>query len=81
MHCQNLGWRVRHWVAAPEVLQLPACGVSADEGDLRSHQSGIFEWAGGIGAEVFGIVRKAESGLFDSVGRKSAESLRVGNYT
>ncbi|WP_375494859.1 hypothetical protein [uncultured Nostoc sp.] len=56
------------WLAAPEIIQLPAPGVSADAGDLRSHQSGVFEWAGGVGAEVFGDAGEAESCLFDGFG-------------
>ncbi|MBW4457729.1 MAG: hypothetical protein KME55_36680 [Nostoc indistinguendum CM1-VF10] len=55
--------------------------MSVDAGDMRSHQSGVFEWAGGVGAEVFGDAGEAESGLFDGFGRESAESLRVRNYT
>jgi hypothetical protein len=66
-------------LAAPQILQLPACGVSADAGDLRSHESGVFEWAGGVGAEVFGIVGEAELTLFDSFGREIVEGSGVRN--
>lgn len=44
--------------------------MPADATDLRwlrratpTHQSGVFGWAGGVGAEVFGVVGEAESGL------------------
>ncbi|MEH2463537.1 hypothetical protein [Nostoc sp.] len=49
----------------------------ADAGDMRSYQSGVFEWAGGIGAEVFGVVGETESGLFDGFGGKSIELVRI----
>jgi hypothetical protein len=51
----------------------------------RSHavrlitSSGVFEWAGGIGAEVSGVVGETESGLFDDVGREIVELAGVGN--
>ncbi|WP_176727018.1 hypothetical protein [Nostoc sp. KVJ20] len=38
-----------------------------------SHQSGIFEWAGGVGAEVSGDAGEAESGLFDDFRREIIE--------
>ncbi|WP_339376055.1 hypothetical protein [Calothrix sp. NIES-2098] len=41
------------------------------------HFTGVFEWAEGIGAEVFGIVGEAEAGLFDEFGRKGVESAGV----
>ncbi len=50
---------------APEVLRIPSGGLSADADDLRSHQSGVFQWTGGIGTEVFGIFGEAEAGLFN----------------
>ena len=37
------------------------------------------ECIGGVGAEVFGVVGEAESGLFDYSGRKSVEYFGVGN--
>ena len=55
--------------------------MSADAGDLRSHQLGVFEGAGRVGVEVFGAVGEAESVLFDGFGRKSVESSGVGNHT
>ncbi|MBE8989939.1 hypothetical protein [Nostoc sp. LEGE 12450] len=61
------------WVAAPEVLQLPACRMSAGSGDLQSHQSSIFQCVGGVGAEVFGDAGEAEAGLFDSCRRQIIE--------
>ncbi|MEJ6484773.1 hypothetical protein N0Y54_26235 [Nostoc punctiforme UO1] len=36
------------------------------------------ECIGGVGAEVFGVVGEAESGLFDYSGRKSVEYFGVG---
>jgi len=45
--------------------------------DLQSHYTGVFEWAGGVGAEVFGVAGEAKSGLFDGFGRKSVEFARV----
>ncbi|MEH2359158.1 hypothetical protein [Nostoc sp.] len=83
-----MGWRVHRCFAAPQILQLPACGVSADAGDLRClrratpmHQSGVFEWAGGVGAKVFGVAGEAEAGLFDWAGRESIESSGIENHT
>ncbi|WP_176726880.1 hypothetical protein [Nostoc sp. KVJ20] len=76
-----MAWRTHGWVAASEVLQLPTPGVSADAILERLHQSGVFEWAGGVGAEVSGVVGETESCLCDGFGRENAKSLRVGNYT
>lgn len=53
--------------------------MSAGAGDLRTHQPGVFEWAGGVGAEIFGVVGEAEAGLFDGFGRKSFKAVGVGN--
>ena len=72
-----MAWRTHGWVAASEVLQLPTPGVSADAILERLHQSGVFEWAGGVGAEVSGVVGEAESCLFDWTGRESAEFVGV----
>ncbi len=46
---------------------------------MQSHQSGVFEWAGGIGAEVFGIFGEAEAGLFDGLGGEGVEYFGVRN--
>jgi hypothetical protein len=78
-HREDLGWRTDPWAEASEVLRISTGGLPADADDLRSHFTGIFEWAGGIGAEVFGVVGEAEAGLFDPVGGKGVESSGVGN--
>ncbi|WP_254921400.1 hypothetical protein [Nodularia sp. NIES-3585] len=37
-------------------------------GGVRSHQSCVFPYVEGFGAEVFGVAGEAQSGLFDGVG-------------
>ncbi|YAF99502.1 MAG: hypothetical protein AB3A66_29765 (plasmid) [Nodularia sp. CChRGM 3473] len=44
-----------------------------------SHQWGVFNWARGVGAEVFGVAGEAQSGLFDGVGGESVGCVGVGN--
>ncbi len=44
-----------------------------------THFTSVFQWAGGVGAEVFGVVGEGESGLFNYSGRKSVEYFGVGN--
>ncbi|BDI15011.1 hypothetical protein ANSO36C_08130 [Nostoc cf. commune SO-36] len=41
------------------------------------HWSSVFGWAGGVGAEVFGIVGEAEAGLLDGFEGESVELVRV----
>ncbi|MBD2498843.1 hypothetical protein [Nostoc sp. FACHB-280] len=52
----------------------------AGAGRVRSHFTGVFEWTGGVGAEVFGVLGEAEAGLFDPVGRESVELVGIGNW-
>ncbi|MEA5603246.1 hypothetical protein [Nostoc sp. UHCC 0252] len=51
--------------------------MRADAGDLRSHQSRVVQWAGGIGAEVFGVVGEAESSLSYCCGREVVSTVGV----
>ncbi len=76
MYREDLGRRTDGGAEASEVLRILAGGLSADAGDVRSHFTGVFEWAGGIGAEVFGVVGEAEAVLFDGVGGKGVEGAR-----
>ncbi|MEH1925126.1 hypothetical protein [Nostoc sp.] len=52
--------------------------MSTDPGDLRSHQSDVFEWAGGVGTEVFGDAGETKPSLFDGAGGKIVGSVRDG---
>ncbi len=76
-HREGLGWRTNGGAEVSEVLRISTGGLPpADARDMRSHQQGVFWWAGGIGAEVLGVVGEAEAGLFGGVGRKIAECDR-----
>ncbi|BBD62970.1 hypothetical protein NIES2109_58200 (plasmid) [Nostoc sp. HK-01] len=47
---------------------------------LSTHFTGVLQWVGGISAEFFGIVREAESVLFDPLEGEVALGSRVGNH-
>lgn len=47
---------------------------------MRSHQSSVFQFLGGISAEVSGDAGEAESVLSDRLGGESVEFARVGNW-
>lgn len=51
--------------------------MQTDADNQRSRQSGVFEWARGVGAEVFGVAGEAESGLFDGVGGETFECAGI----
>ncbi|MHC0068037.1 hypothetical protein ACWATR_34985 [Nostoc sp. UIC 10890] len=59
-------------VTSVEIPELTEQEIRVDAFSVeRSHQSGVFEWAGGVGAEVSGVVGEAEPGLFYRFGREA----------
>jgi hypothetical protein len=73
-----VGWRVHGWAAIPEILQLPAYGMSADAGDLRSHQPNIFRFSGGDSQESVAVFGEGESSLSYCCGREIIDASGVG---
>ncbi|MHC5767605.1 MAG: hypothetical protein ACYTXI_18675 [Nostoc sp.] len=73
-----MGWRVHHWLATPEVLQLSTPGMSADAVNQRLHYTNIFRFAGGDSQKSVAVIGEGKSALSYCCRREIAECSGVG---